>query len=136
MPQVVCKSKDNIYFLLWGGKQHDIWTKSVHEAHIDHINGTYDGNRLLDMRQFRFEYYKKNWENLHHVTLDSYIRIVYPYLADVLKFPYKRSDFNLREYYGDDMDCSFLYPKKDMKWTVNINQNQVAMKQSKTVQFL
>lgn len=126
MAQVTCKTQDGIFFLLWGGLQHDIWTKSVHNDHLDLINGTYDGYRLLDMRQFRFDYNKKSLPNIHHVALASYVRIVYPYLADVLKFPYKRSDFDLYKYEEDDMICSFLWPKEDMKWTVSINQETTA----------
>lgn len=125
MGQIVCKCVEDISYLLWGGAQHDIWTVSLHDKLIDHENSTYCGFRFFDMRQFRFEYYKKNIDNLHHVTLDSYIRIVYPYFADILKFPYKRSDFDLHEYHGDGMDCSFLWPKNEMKWSVNVNQKQV-----------
>lgn len=126
MGRIVCKNESGIYFLLWGGQQHDIWTKSIHDAHLDLINGTYDGHRLLDMRQFRFDYNKKNWANIHHVAIASYVKIVYPYLSDILGFPYKRNDFNLYKYEGDDMICSFLWPKKEMKWTVSINQETTA----------
>ena len=126
MAQIVGKGEKDIFFLLWGGQQHDIWTKSWHDAHLDLINGTYDGHRLLDMRQFRFDYYKKNYPNIHHIQLASYVRIVYPYLADILGFPYKRGDFDLYKYEGDGMICSFLWPKKEMKWTVNINQETTA----------
>ena len=126
MAQIVGRNQKDIFFLLWGGRQHDIWTDSWHKNHIDFINGTYDGFRLLDMRQFRFDFYKKNLPNLHHVALASYVRIVYPYLADILGFPYKRSDFDLFKYEGDNMDCSFLWPKADMRWTVSINQETTA----------
>ena len=126
MADVVARGANDIYYLLWGGQQHDIWTKSVHDAHLDLINGTYDGRRLLDMRQFRFDYNKRNLANIHHVAIASYVKIVYPYLADILRFPYKRSDFNLYKYEGDDMICSFLWPKKEMKWTVSINQETTA----------
>ena len=126
MSQITCKTTDGIYYMLWGGKQHDIWTKSVHDSCIDWTNLTYNGSRLLDMRQFQFFYYKRNLPNLHHVMLSSYIRIVYPYLADVWHFPYKRSDFELHKYIEDDMDCSFLWPKKEMKWTVSIDQQTTA----------
>lgn len=126
MAQIVCKSADGIYYLLWGGRQHDIWTDSWHKNHLDLVNGTYDGFRLLDMRQFRFDYNKKNLVNLHHIALASYVRIVYPYLADILRFPYKRSDFDLYSYEEDNMNCSFLWPKNEMQWSVNINQEQTA----------
>ena len=126
MSQITCKTTDGIYYMLWGGKQHDIWTKSVHDSCIDWTNLTYNGSRLLDMRQFQFFYYKRNLPNLHHVMLSSYIRIVYPYLTDVWRFPYKRSDFELHKYVEDDMDCSFLWPKKEMKWTVSIDQQTTA----------
>jgi hypothetical protein len=43
-----------------------------------------------------------------------------------LKFPYKRSDFNLHKYEEDDMICSFLWPKNEMKWTVSIDQEITA----------
>lgn len=126
MSQVTCKTASGIYYMLWGGKQHDIWTKSLHDDHIDWVNMTYDGSRLLDMRQFQFFYYKRSLPNLHHVMLSSYIRIVYPYLADIWGFPYKRSDFDLYKYVEDDMDCSFLWPKEEMKWTVSIDQQITA----------
>ena len=126
MAQILGKSEKDIFFLLWGGQQHDIWTKSWHDARLDLVNGTYDGHRLLDMRQFRLDYYKKSYPNIHHVQLASYVRIIYPYLATVLGFPYKRSDFNLYKYEEDDMVCSFLWPKKEMKWTVSINQETTA----------
>ena len=112
--------------MLWGGEQYDAFSASRHDAYIDYVNGKFNGFNLLDMRQFRFKYYKQNLANIHHVTLDSYIRIVYPYLAKALGFPYDRNDFDLHEYKGDDMDCSFLWPKKDMLWTVDINQKRTA----------
>lgn len=126
MADVVCKTPNDISFLLWGGKQYDVWTKSIHDSHIDYINNTYDGYRLYDMRQFNFLYYKRSIINLHHVILPCYIRIVYPYLSDILKFPYKRSDFDLYPYNQEEMECSFLWPKKEMEWTVNINQQPMA----------
>ena len=126
MPQLICKEASGIFYMLWGGEQYDAWTASRHDEYIDHVNGTFNGFNLLDMRQFRLKYYKENLYNIHHVTLDSYIKIVYPYISKMFGFPYKRGDFSLKEYYGDGMDCSFLYPKQEMKWTVSIDQKTVA----------
>lgn len=124
--KVLCGNIKNIRYLLWGRPGEDIFTTSRHDAIIDYKMNKCNGVRLHDMRQFHFDFYKRNPLNKHHVCLPHYIRTVYPYLADILDFPYNRDDFDVKENVTKDMNCSFLWFKKDYKWTVSINQEIVA----------
>jgi hypothetical protein len=51
--------------------------------------------------------------NQHHFTPEYHIQHALPIIAAVLRIPYDRNDFELREMYDRDYDISCLYPKKE-----------------------
>jgi hypothetical protein len=124
--RITCSNSKNIFYLLWGKPGEDVFTVSRHDHIIDYEHGKCNGSKLYDMRQLQFEFYKQHPLNKHHVCTSCYIKIVFPFLADLLGFKYNKDDFELKEYIADKMDCSFLWPKQDYKWTVSINQEVTA----------
>ncbi len=121
-----CKDPEHIFYLLWGMPGQTTSSTTIHKDIIDFETNTCNGSKFYDMRQFDFHYYEKDPINRHHVVLADYIDIVYPYLAQILDFRYRRIHFDLKENVSPKLDCSFLWPKRDYKWIVSINQEIVA----------
>ena len=126
MADLVAKTTDDIYYMLWGDQRHNAFTASQYDGLIDYEHGKFSNFKFMDMRQFRFEYYQNSINNIHHIQMPYYIRVVYPYLALQWGFPYDRDDFKIKKNADDEIDCSFLWYKGKAKWTVSIDQQIVS----------
>ena len=136
---IVCKNKDNIYWLLWGNPGDTIDTYSKYTNPNSDDSKSFDQTKLIDMRQFNCKYYEGFYDNRHHITTSSYYRIIIPYLSLLLNFNFNINDFNkvtyiTKEYpkptylMGDNgvrFDCSYLWPKVDYKFTLDIGGEHV-----------
>jgi len=91
------------------------------------------------MRQFNFKYYEDFLDNRHHITTSYYYRIIIPYLSLLLGFKFDINDFSKVTYISKEypkpsciisndvvrFDCSYLWPKKDYKFTLDIGGEHV-----------
>lgn len=136
---IVCKNKDNIYWLLWGNPGDTIDTLSRFTNPSSVESKYFDQTKLIDMRQFNFKYYEDFWDNRHHITTSYYYRIIIPYLSLLLGFKFDINDFSKVTYISKEypkpfclisndvvrFDCSYLWPKKDYKFTLDIGGEHV-----------
>ena len=139
MMAILCKNKDNIYWLLWGnpGDTIDSYSRFTNPESQD--SKYFDQTKLVDMRQFNCRYYEGFPYNRHHITTSSYYRIIIPYLSLLLGFNFDINDFDKITYItkeypkpsyliscgGVRFDCSYLWPKNNYKFTLDIGGERI-----------
>lgn len=87
---VNCKNINDIHYFLWGNPGDSVFSDS---KILSDNNNYFDVNKLIDMRMFKFHYYDEWPTNNHHITTESYRKIVLPFLRTILWLPYDANDF-------------------------------------------
>ena len=123
MAQVVCKDAREIWYVYFGGVGSTVFTTSKYN--FNDIKGT-----LIDLRMLNVKRYDGFKDNEHHITTESYYKIIIPFLNLYIKtFKFNYDDFELVPYFTKDnkFNCSYLKPKnEEHRFTISIDGKTVA----------
>lgn len=120
MASVLCKDKNEIFCAVWGNPGSSVFSSSKFDFERLKTIGRIIDTRILNLK--RYDGYKGDE---HHVTFDSYYKMVIPYLNLYIKtFNFNEEDFEYVPYFSKDMRFNFSYlkPKDDAhRFTLSIN---------------
>lgn len=126
MAKVVCKNKENIFYILYGNPYSSVYRRSAFNSLKD--TAKTNGGKFIDTRMLDLDYYDGWLDNEHHITTKSNYYIIAPFYSLCLKnFKFDLDDFCEVPYYTADFkrDVSYLKPKKDYRFTMSINSKDV-----------
>ena len=122
MASVICKDSDEIFYILFGDKHDSTFNISIHD--LPSLVKKNKKGRYIDTRILRLEYYDGWKDNQHHITTKSCYNILCPFFSYIIKtFNFNFDDFVTVPFFTKDFtyDCSYLKPKMDMKFSLEIN---------------
>ena len=122
MASVVCKDTNEIFYILFGNPHDNVYQSSRFDLESSvrkNGKGKYIDTRILDL-----EYYDGWKDNEHHITTKSWNGILLPFFSYILRtFDFSTDDFTVLPYFSNEFeyDVSYLKPKRDMRFTMEIN---------------
>lgn len=121
MASIICKDKNEIFYVQFGDRYDS--SSRISKYNFAKILSKRDG-RHLDMRILDLRYYDGWTNNQHHITTSTFQHNILPFFSYVLKtFKFNPDDFERVPFFDKDYkyDCSYLKPKKEMLFTLEIN---------------
>lgn len=126
MAKVVCKNSNEIFYVLFGNPYSSVFNKSrfgLQSSVKKNGNGRFVDTRMLDL-----DYYDGWRDNEHHITTKSCYHVLLPFFSLILKtFEFDQDNFIEVPFFSADFkhDVSYLKPKADMRFTMDINGKNV-----------
>ncbi len=117
---VLCRDSKRVWCVYFGAPYKTVF--NVSKYNLSKV-------RLIDIRALNVEYYRGFEKNEHHITTESYYKLILPYLSlHMFTFKFNINDFKMVDYFTKDKrhNCSYLKPLKKMKFTMYINGKMVA----------